>query len=33
METKNEIFRPFVTDETTFEEISNGIIGENKDNF
>ncbi|MDC0932643.1 aminotransferase class V-fold PLP-dependent enzyme [Arcobacteraceae bacterium] len=33
METKNEIFRPFVTDETTFEEISNGIIGENKDSY
>lgn len=33
MEIKNEIFRPFVTDETTFEEISNGIIGENKDSY
>lgn len=33
MEIKNEIFRPFVTDETTFEEISNNIIGENKDSY
>ncbi len=33
MEIKNEIFRPFVTDETTFEEISDGIIGENKDSY
>jgi len=33
MEIKNEIFRPFITDETTFEEISNGIIGENKNSY
>ena len=33
MEIKNEIFRPFVTDETTFEEISDNIIGENKDSY
>jgi len=33
METNNDIFRPFVTDHTTFEEISNNIIGKNKDNY
>jgi len=33
METKSEIFRPFVTDKTTFEEISENIIGKNKDNY
>jgi len=33
MKTNNKIFRPFVTEETTFEEISDGIIGKNKDNY
>ncbi|MGB3750686.1 MAG: aminotransferase class V-fold PLP-dependent enzyme [Arcobacteraceae bacterium] len=33
MEIKNEIFRPFITAETTFAEISAGIIGENKDSY
>lgn len=33
METNNDIFRPFVTQDTTFEEISNLIIGKNKDNY
>lgn len=33
MTKKNEIFRPFVTQNTTFEEISEGIIGKNKDNY
>jgi selenocysteine lyase/cysteine desulfurase len=33
MKKNNEIFRPFVTEETTFEEISDLIIGNNKDNY
>lgn len=33
METNNDIFRPFVTEETSFEEISAQIIGKNKDNY
>ena len=33
MTKKNEIFRPFVTKDTTFEEIRDGIIGENKDSY
>ena len=33
MKTKNDIFRPFITEETTFDEISANIIGENKDSY
>jgi len=33
METKSDIFRPFVTHKTTFKEISDNIIGKNKDNY
>lgn len=30
---KKDIFRPFVDENTTFSEISNGIIGVNKENY
>jgi len=33
MKINNDIFRPFVTQNTTFEEISDNIIGKNKDNY
>ncbi|BFU77553.1 aminotransferase class V-fold PLP-dependent enzyme [Arcobacter sp. 15-2] len=33
MTKNNEIFRPFITENTTFEEISEGIIGKNKDSY
>ena len=33
MEIKKNIFRPFVTQDTTFEEINDFIIGKNKDNY
>jgi len=33
MKTNKNIFRPFVTQNTSFEEISDGIIGKNKDNY
>jgi len=33
MKTDNEIFRPFITKDTTFDEISANIIGENKDSY
>jgi len=33
MTKNNEIFRPFITQDTTFEEISEGIIGKNKDSY
>ena len=33
MEINKDIFRPFVTKDTTFEEIASLIIGKNKDNY
>jgi selenocysteine lyase/cysteine desulfurase len=33
METNNDIFRPFITNDTTFKEISNLIIGKNKESY
>lgn len=33
MEKENDIFRPFVTKDTTFEQITENIIGKNKENY
>jgi len=33
MKTNNDIFRPFANNATSFDEIRDGIIGKNKDNY
>ena len=33
MENTNDIFRPFATEEITFAEVTNNIIGKNKENY